>query len=186
MTSMAPLPLVRTSVSRGMYAISLHGSNKLYLAPLENTFWAAPTRHAASRGVSTGFMVVRRGCTVDPARTREKNMIPEVHGKDREVGTIAVPLTALTSVEVAPVVPVAVVVATGWQYTCSGNRSSSCSSRAGGAAQGGSTCGSSCCRGSTSGRRSSTRVSSACSIAAVAVAVDVATTAIVTQYAAHC
>mmetsp|Transcript_9735 Transcript_9735/g.23392 ORF Transcript_9735/g.23392 Transcript_9735/m.23392 type:complete len:263 (-) Transcript_9735:1291-2079(-) len=51
MTSMAAFPLTCVSRSRGMYAISLHGSKRAYFEPLEKMFCAAPTRTAAYRGV---------------------------------------------------------------------------------------------------------------------------------------
>lgn len=39
------------SSSKGMYAISLQGSKRLYLALLLKMFWRAPTYTAASKGV---------------------------------------------------------------------------------------------------------------------------------------
>mmetsp|Transcript_7061 Transcript_7061/g.14454 ORF Transcript_7061/g.14454 Transcript_7061/m.14454 type:complete len:206 (+) Transcript_7061:76-693(+) len=50
-TSIAALPLVLDSLSRGMYAISLHGSNKLYLEDFDMMFWAAPRSTASISGV---------------------------------------------------------------------------------------------------------------------------------------
>ena len=51
MTSTAAFPLVRDSLSKGMYAISLHGSNSEYLADLDIMFWNAPTSTASMSGV---------------------------------------------------------------------------------------------------------------------------------------
>ena len=51
MTSIAALPFVFDSLSSGMYAISLHGSNKAYLELLLKMFCAAPTITAIINGV---------------------------------------------------------------------------------------------------------------------------------------
>ena len=50
-TSIAALPLVLESLSRGMYAISLQGSNNEYFEPLLKIFWAAPTKTDSIKGV---------------------------------------------------------------------------------------------------------------------------------------
>jgi len=49
--SIAALPFVFDSLSSGMYAISLHGSNKEYLELLLKIFCAAPTTTAIISGV---------------------------------------------------------------------------------------------------------------------------------------
>ena len=60
-TSIAAFPFVLSSSSRGMYAVSLHGSNSEYFADFEKMFCAAPKRTAKYRGVM--FMAVV-GCWV--------------------------------------------------------------------------------------------------------------------------
>ena len=54
--------------------ISLHGSNSEYLADLENTFCAAPTKTAAIRGVSPYLASI--GEKASPPRTSAKNATP--------------------------------------------------------------------------------------------------------------
>jgi len=43
-------PVTRVCIPRGMYAISLQGSKKAYLEPLEKIFCAAPAKTASIRG----------------------------------------------------------------------------------------------------------------------------------------
>lgn len=57
-----------------MYAISLQGSNRLYLDDLENTFCAAPTSTAAISGVRPSALSV--GATLSLKSTRLKKAMP--------------------------------------------------------------------------------------------------------------
>lgn len=74
MTSTAALPFVFDSWSRGMYAISLHGSNREYFAPLERIFCAAPTITASMSGVVPILAVI--GAKNAGKRFRLKNIAP--------------------------------------------------------------------------------------------------------------
>mmetsp|Transcript_20086 Transcript_20086/g.59649 ORF Transcript_20086/g.59649 Transcript_20086/m.59649 type:complete len:326 (-) Transcript_20086:810-1787(-) len=80
MTSMAALPLTLTSSSRGMYAISLQGSNRAYLEPLEKMFWAAPTSTAAYSGVRPQPASV--GARMSEPSTRAKKIRPVTSSMD--------------------------------------------------------------------------------------------------------
>lgn len=62
------------SSSKGMYAISLQGSNKLYFALLLKMFCRAPTYTAAMSGVSPH--VPRNGVRGPLNKTRPKNATP--------------------------------------------------------------------------------------------------------------
>ena len=73
-TSTAAFPLVFDSWSRGMYAISLHGSNREYLAPFDRMFWAAPTITASMSGVVPILAVI--GAKNAGKRLRLKNIAP--------------------------------------------------------------------------------------------------------------
>ena len=73
-TSTAALPLVFDSWSRGMYAISLHGSKREYLAPFDKMFWAAPTMTASISGVVPMRAVM--GAKKAGNKFKLKNMAP--------------------------------------------------------------------------------------------------------------
>jgi len=57
-----------------LLTISLHGSNSEYLADLENTFCAAPTKTAAIKGVRP--YLASMGEKASPPRTSAKNATP--------------------------------------------------------------------------------------------------------------
>merc|ERR1719426_771650 len=73
-TSIAALPLILVSWSRGMYAISLQGSNKEYLDDLLKMFCAAPTKTAAKSGVMP--RAAMDGVRASEKSTNEKKAIP--------------------------------------------------------------------------------------------------------------
>ena len=73
-TSIAALPFVLDSLSSGIYAISLQGSNKEYLELLLRIFWAAPTITAIINGVVPRAAVI--GLKKSEKTLRAKNDSP--------------------------------------------------------------------------------------------------------------
>lgn len=99
------------SSSKGIYAISLQGSNKLYLALLLKIFCRAPTYTAASSGVIPKPAIM--GVNGWPKRIREKNPTP-VRSKTVGVIMAATPhpyllsITLLSNIIAKVAIPVAV------------------------------------------------------------------------------